>query len=61
MPQKQTSVMLPIYKGTDPLVLEWAKNLILVLNQELLKTTGRINELETQALDYEARLTGHGI
>ena len=65
---KQQSSTPPIYRGTDPEATEWARNVVLFLNQELLRLSGQLNEIEDQAaanetrfLAIEARLTAHGI
>lgn len=65
---KQQSSMPPIYRGTDKETMEWTRNIVLFLNNELLKVSGQINDLEDRAsaieardLAIEARLTAHGI
>jgi len=65
---KQQSSTPPIYRGTDPEMTEWSRNVVLFLNQELLRLSGQLNEIEDQAtanetrfLAIEARLTAHGI
>ena len=65
---KQQSSMPPVYRGTDPEVKEWARGMVQFLNQELLRLSGQLNEIEDQAaaneirfLAIEARLTAHGI
>ena len=65
---KQQSSTPPVYRGPDPEVTEWARNVVLFLNQELLRLSGQLNEIEeqivaieTRDLAIEARLTAHGI
>jgi hypothetical protein len=65
---KQQSSTPPIYRGADPEMTEWSRNVVLFLNQELLRLSGQLNEIEDQAtaneirfLAIEARLTAHGI
>jgi len=58
---KQSSSMPPIYRGTDKETQEWTRNLILFLNQELLRLSGQANDLEIQVADIQARMTAHGI
>jgi hypothetical protein len=53
--------MPPIYRGTDKEAQEWTRNLILFLNQELLRLSGQANDLEIQVADIQARMTAHGI
>jgi len=58
---KQSSSMPPIYRGTDKEAQEWTRNIILFLNQELLRLSGQANDLEIQVADIQARMTAHGI
>ena len=58
---KQSSSMPPIYRGTDRETQEWTRNIILFLNQEILRLSGQLNDLELQVADIQARMTAHGI
>ena len=56
---KQSSAMPPTYKGTDRDTQDWTRNIILFLNQEILRLSGQVNDLETQVADIQARLLAH--